>query len=170
MVKPGINLSYLNLKSSPLPGPLPGLNQGRLILEKPLPEREIAGHNPLASNMLARTTFKPEPSTLFVFSCEARSRQKQGDFYAQVIFRGKEGDREITWISPMTPMALPLSQSFRAYGFADFLPAQLTALKSVDVEVKVLPYQQELPFLQRKRALSRSLLMRQARLSLVALP
>ncbi|MBK8220806.1 MAG: glycosyltransferase family 39 protein [Candidatus Obscuribacter sp.] len=168
--KPGINLSYLNLKSSPLPGPLPGLNQGRLIFEKTLPEREIAGHNPLASDLLARTTFKPEPATLFVFACEARSKQKQGDFCAQVIFRGKEGNREITWISPMTPMALPLAKSFRAYGFADFLPPQLTALESVDVEVKVLPYQQELPFLQRKRALSRSLLMRQARLSLVALP
>ncbi|MBI5173475.1 MAG: glycosyltransferase family 39 protein [Candidatus Obscuribacter sp.] len=164
--KPGINLSYLNLKSSRLPG----LDQGRLIFEKSLPEREIAGHNPLASNLLARTTFKPEPSTLFVFTCKARSRQKQGDFYAQVIFSGKDANREITWISPMTPMALPLARSFREYAFADFLPPELTALKSVDVEVKVLPYQQELPFLQRKRALSRSLLMRQASLSLVALP
>lgn len=164
--KPGINLSYLNLKSSRLPA----LNQGRVIMEKDLPEREIAGHNPFASNLLTSTTFKPQHNTLFLFTCEARARQKPGDFYARVLFRGKDANRELTWISPLTPMALPLTKDFRHYGFADFLPPELTTLQSVDVEVSVLPYQQELPFMQRKRALSRSLLIRGARLSLLALP
>lgn len=144
--KPGLNLSYLNLKRSKLPA----LNQGRAIMEKDLPEREIAGHNPFASNLLTRTTFKPQRTTLFIFACEASARQKPGDFYTQVIFRGKDANRELTWISPMTPMALPLRKSFQPYAFADFLPPELTALPAVDVEVRVLPYQQELPLCNAK--------------------
>lgn len=143
-----------------------------MVVVGPSKEFTVSGDNPasfvpvspatLPSNMASGTRFK--------FSCYIKARPMSRPGFVSLNFSGVDAQgRNTLWNSQWQPIGIPLeSGEWKPTSFSDEIPDEILQSRDLKVAILFSPFQPDYLFLRKKEALKCSMLVRDAKLSLLA--
>jgi hypothetical protein len=110
---------------------------------------------------------EPAVGSRIYFSCLLKG-EKTKTAAVTVELSGRQNGRPVSWVSLWQPTCIPVGKDWRTASFEDFIPDEICRLKDLKASIMFSPFQSDLLFIKPKKALRSRLLVREARLRILA--